>query len=148
MSIVIILRGLPGSGKSSFAKVIEEEAPKDTAIVSADNYFYKGGIYTFDPTKIGEAHEQCRKAFASAIDKKKIVIVDNTNTQFWEFSYYWSVGLPYGHVRVVSLFDGGRTDAQLAQRTRHGVPVEKIQEMRDRFEHDWKNGHQLPPWER
>jgi len=59
------------------------------------------------------------------------------------------MGKRYGYrVAVVSVFDGGCTDEELAERNEHGVPLEGIVKMRERYEHDWKNGDPLPPWER
>ena len=51
-------------------------------------------------------------------------------------------------VTVVSLFDNGFTDEELFERNTHGVPLEAIAAMRNRFEHDWLGGNPLPPWER
>jgi hypothetical protein len=51
-------------------------------------------------------------------------------------------------VFILDLFDGGLTDEQLFERNDHGVPLETIQAMRSRWEHDWKKGNPQPPWER
>ena len=40
------------------------------------------------------------------------------------------------------------TDEQLAERCTHGVPKDKITEMRERYEHDWRNSDPTPPWKR
>ena len=51
-------------------------------------------------------------------------------------------------VFVISLFDGGCTDEELLHRNTHGVPLQAIQGMRERFEHDWKNADPRNPHER
>ena len=80
---VIILRGLPGSGKSSYAQ-------KQQAVVcSADNYFIVGGEYRFDRTKLRQAHGECFKLFIESLQKQKpLIIVDNTNTSSLEIAPY------------------------------------------------------------
>ena len=54
MKELFLLRGLPGSGKSTFANFVWNEY----AICEADKFFYdKEGNYNFDATKIKQAHE-------------------------------------------------------------------------------------------
>ena len=45
---VYILRGVSGSGKSTFATTF----PKNSVIHSTDSYFYKAGKYRFDLKKL------------------------------------------------------------------------------------------------
>ena len=55
--ILTLVRGLPGSGKSTFANWIWNEY----AICEADKFFYdKEGNYNFDATKLSQAHKWCR----------------------------------------------------------------------------------------
>ena len=56
MKNLYIVRGLPGSGKSTFAKSIA----KPYQVFEADQYFMKNGKYKFDPTKLKEAHNDCK----------------------------------------------------------------------------------------
>ena len=52
--ILTLVRGLPGSGKSTFANWIWNEY----AVCEADKFFYdKEGNYNFDAIKLREAHE-------------------------------------------------------------------------------------------
>jgi adenylate kinase family enzyme len=55
--ILTLVRGLPGSGKSTFANFIWNEY----AICEADKFFYDSeGHYLFDASKLREAHKWCR----------------------------------------------------------------------------------------
>ena len=55
--ILILVRGIPGSGKSTFANLIWNSY----AICEADKFFYdKDGNYNFDPSKLKQAHEWCQ----------------------------------------------------------------------------------------
>lgn len=82
--VVIVLRGLPGSGKSFLAQQIIEATvknPKDH-IISADNFFMKGGFYRYDSSKITHAHDEAQKMFAhKASLGYSPLIVDNTNVE-------------------------------------------------------------------
>lgn len=146
MKHVIILRGLPGSGKSTLAQSIPG------LVCSADDFFYgEDGKYRFNAANLAQAHAACQEKFTSAIGSPacSVVVVDNTHTQMWEMQFYLRASqVSRAQVTVVSLFDGGLTDAELAERNSHGVPISAIKNMRARFEHDWKSGNPLPPWER
>jgi len=127
---VIILRGVSGSGKSTY---IQENFP-DAVVVSADKYFYnKEGEYKFDATKLGQAHGSCRARFESALKSKKaLVVVDNTNTRLKEFKAYMDMARSYDYeVSVV------RLDVPLEAlygRNVHGVPDATVKAMYERME--------------
>ena len=57
MKKLILLRGLPGSGKSTFAKSISNES---TGHIESDMFFVKDGEYKFDGSKIKDAHNWCQ----------------------------------------------------------------------------------------
>lgn len=88
---VVIMRGLPGSGKSYLATHCQEvlENPAQTVVVSADDYFSDGSEYKFDPVVAFKAHQHCLIKFLEALaGGKKLVIIDNTNSQMWEYRIY------------------------------------------------------------
>ena len=88
------MRGIPGSGKSTFAKLM---APPEN-ICSADDYFInKEGKYVFLQHELGKAHAACMKKFVDRLhdmwDFDPLVndhrlVVDNTNLRRWEFETY------------------------------------------------------------
>ena len=148
MEMLILVRGLPGSGKSSFAGNF-----KPAEVFAADDFFYRRGKgkgeYAFDPALLGEAHKYCQRATRSALYAGSMVIVTNTFSQRWELEPYLKFAAEVDvRVAVVDLFDGGLTDEALAERGLHGVPQDTIATMRARWEHDWKNGDHRAPWER
>jgi len=51
---LILLRGLPGSGKSTFANLL------GGIHVEADQYFIQDGEYKFDASKLKQAHNWCK----------------------------------------------------------------------------------------
>ena len=139
---IYLIRGLPGCGKTTMAHWLTDYR------VAADDFFMVDREYQFDPSKLPEAHAWCLEE-ATGMIWRPYTAVHNTFTERWEMEPYIRMAAEKGaRVVVASLFDGGLTDEELAARNTHGVPVEAIAKMRERFEHDWRNGNPLPPWER
>ena len=146
MVTIYLIRGLPGSGKTALASKLRSYYD----MVAADDYFLDDdGVYQFDPKALPKAHAWCLDIATKQTKGDRSAAVHNTFTQRWEMEPYIRLAEETGaRLVVVSLFDGGLTDEALAERNSHGVPVEAIARMRERFEHDWKSGNPLPPWER
>jgi predicted kinase len=73
---VYILRGVSGSGKSTFASRLS----KNKIVHSTDDYFYKNGKYRFDISKLEYFHKKNFEEFVKSLKKRKRnVVVDNTN---------------------------------------------------------------------
>lgn len=139
-NMVVIMRGLPGSGKSTFVDSLRAEGAKTSKPVyalSADQYFTdENGSYTFVPSDIGKAHALCLREFVELVRGKTlgVIVVDNTNTQCWEMAPYVALAQAYGrNVQVIHTKTELSPDA-LAARNVHGVPAKAIQGMRDRWE--------------
>jgi predicted kinase len=126
--ILFIVRGVPGSGKSTFAKTLIGE--KDYCHKEADMYFVdREGNYKFEPSKIKAAHEWCQEEieFLMKYEHSRIA-VSNTFTQEWEMESYYELAKKYGYTVfsiIVENRHGGVND--------HGVPDEKIDQMKNRF---------------
>lgn len=137
---LVIMRGLPGSGKTRRAHFLAKSAieeGRDVVVCSADDFFETREGYVFDPKKLGQAHAYCFNKAAKAMMRGiPLVIVDNTNTQVWEFYNYQLLGEHLGYdVQVFT--EGGRSHADVrlyARRNIHGVPEIKILEMAYRWE--------------
>ena len=90
-----LIRGLPGSGKSTFAKYM------NGVHAEADQYFYTGGSYVFDPSKLAAAHSQCLTKAVDALKSDESVVVANTFTTFKEMAPYLEAARQYGANVVV-----------------------------------------------
>ena len=138
---VIIMQGLPGSGKSLFARNYANDRVESyhDPIVSADQFFSMLG--RFDPKRLPEAHSFCMVEYIRHLRSKgDLVIVDNTNIHRWEHRPYRSLAYAMGYkYNIVNLFDAGLDDEQLAKRNRHGVPEETIGRMRERYVQPYDN---------
>lgn len=124
MKDLILVRGLPGSGKSTFADLIGGFR------CEADMFFMEDGVYNFDMNRIKEAHAWCKKECESfMIREKPKVIVSNTFTQEWEMAGYYELAKKYGY-KVTSVVVENRHDGKSI----HGVPDATLGNMRNRFE--------------
>ena len=123
MKILIILRGLPGSGKSTFAKSIGGR------YAEADQYFMEDGEYKFDASKLKDAHLWCQSIVDSYMrnDFEKVV-VSNTFTTEKELEPYLELARKYDY-QVVSLIVENRH----GNKSVHNVPDTTIERMKQRF---------------
>ena len=129
MKTLYIVRGVPGSGKSTFAKSI------GGIHIEADQFFMENGKYNFDITKIKLAHKYCQnqteawmKTDGAQVNNHKIV-VSNTFTQEWEMEPYFKLAEKYGY-RTFSLIVENRHGGV----NEHDVPEDKLELMKNRFE--------------
>jgi predicted kinase len=139
---LVIMRGLPGSGKSYYTSRLIRKLGGLFGIwppvCSADQFFQiQTGTYKFDPEKIGDAHKWSQdSARASMAFGWPVVVVDNTNTQRWEMQPYIEMAEKYGY-RVVERTVGERDSESIKKyhsRNSHGVPLEVIEKMAERWE--------------
>jgi predicted kinase len=132
--ILFIIRGVSGSGKSTFAKKI---VGHDFLVCEADKYFIdkETGEYKFDFSKIKDAHKFCQDTVETYMKDSLVndqfyreIAVANTFTQEWEFQPYFELAEKYGYKTfsiVVENRHGGVNQ--------HGVPEDKLEQMRNRF---------------
>ena len=127
--MLYLLRGVPGSGKSTVAQNI------GGTHFETDKYFMVDGEYKFDPTKLKQYHQMCQDEVNLAMIQNHtahfndVIVVSNTFTQEWEMKPYFDLAKTYGY-QVFSLIVENRHGGL----NQHGVPEDKVQIMKDRFE--------------
>lgn len=121
---LVLIRGLPGSGKSTMAKTM---ALLGGYHVEADQYFCRSGEYRFNLSLLNAAHIWCLLWTERYLQQGRTVIVSNTFTQEWEMQPYFALAKELGKkVKII--------EAKGTWKSIHGVPEEAIQRMRDRWE--------------
>ncbi|XP_059187414.1 NEDD4-binding protein 2-like 2 [Centropristis striata] len=133
--VLILMRGLPGSGKSTMARELLTTGPSGL-ILSTDDYFCHRDGYRYEPGLLGAAHEWNQNRAKDAMhDGRSPIIIDNTNGQAWEMKPYVKMALERGYkVDFCEPDTSWKFDPyELERRNKHGVPQEKIAQMMDRF---------------
>ena len=126
MKNLILIRGLPGSGKTTLAKnMISAPHGEATFHFEADQYFYNDGVYEFNSSKLKEAHSLCQYNTSLMLRSYSdvTVIVSNTFTTIKEMEYYFD--LEYDYLEII--------DVRTQFKSIHGVPEETIKKMKDRW---------------
>tara|TARA_Y100001963_G_C6722010_1_gene419571 strand:+ start:788 stop:1210 length:423 start_codon:yes stop_codon:yes gene_type:complete len=138
MNKIIIIRGIPGSGKSTLVK---NDYP-NAIICSADNYFdevaaLNGTSYEeeFKPWLVGKAHQHCWYQFIHAlcVMEEETIVVDNTNIHQWEYENYVFLAELNGYSTEVVSIPMTETAEVYHERNTHGVPLEVIQRMMNEY---------------
>ena len=123
--ILYLVRGVPGSGKTTFAHTIVD----DEHVFSADDYFMVDGEYRFDASKLKDAHADCKNRCEAAMKNSvSKIAVANTFTRDWEMEGYLDLAEKHGYV-VFSLIVENRH----GNKNVHNVPDDVIEKMKKRF---------------
>lgn len=89
--ILIIMRGVPGTGKSYLARQLRGNG----VVLSTDDFFINyQGQYVFDRYRLPEAHEWNQKRADQKVRAgTNPVVIDNTNLEVWEMQPYVMMAL-------------------------------------------------------
>ena len=136
---LIIMRGIPGSGKSTEGKKIVGKGithSTDDLIDATGDYngYFKKMVDSGNWSEHGRMHH---RNFLNAKESMKNgitpVIIDNTNIKAKEPKKYVEAALKMGfdenNIRIVDVGDGGVSAEELAKRNTHNVPLKTIQRM-------------------
>jgi predicted kinase len=122
---LVLIRGLPGSGKTTCAR---EFVARGFSHFEADMYFEdEAGAYRFDASRLADAHAWCVSSTKLALFKKQNCVVSNTFTRKWEMQPYLSAAKATGAAVRVLVCNG-------AFKSVHNVPDEAMRRMRERWE--------------
>lgn len=124
---LILLRGLPGSGKTTIAKILSD---KKYPVFSVDDYFTnEKGIYHFKFDENHVAYKKCEENIRQAMKNgESKIFVHNTCTLDWELEVYFKLAGEFKyqlHILTVENYHGTENI--------HGIPNEQIQKMAEKY---------------
>ena len=129
MSTMYIIRGLPGSGKTTLGKTLCGDRS-----FAADDYFefraeIEGKTYSdvFNPEELAKAHELCQERVVNSMNSGEDVAVCNTFSQEWEAEPYFEMARDMGYKVTV-------IECQNRFENTHNVPDATIHAMAQRWE--------------
>jgi predicted kinase len=126
---LILLRGLPGSGKSSLAKILCEDGRYPS--FSVDDFFTnkETGDYHFEFEKNHLAYKACEENTRAAMkNSTKKIFIHNTFTMEWELEPYFKMAGEFNYsVFVVTV------EKRHSGKNEHGVTEEQLKKMAEKF---------------
>lgn len=141
--VLVLMRGVPGSGKSYLAKRLVMATigtsliNYQTHICSTDDYFMSKGVYIYERHRLSEAHDWNQRRVRTALHNGlSPIIVDNTNVEIWEMEPYLKNGVRNGY--IIEVMEPNTPWAkkynQLIMRNSHNVPPNTIRKMLNNFQ--------------
>jgi predicted kinase len=125
MKSLILVRGVSGSGKSTFVKNIVHHQ----YFVETDMYFIDdNGNYNFDASKLKQAHDWCRFQVEETMKDDDDIVVSNTFTTEWEMKPYLDLAEKYGYTVFTIVVEKRHGNKDI-----HDVPYETRQKQAERL---------------
>jgi tRNA uridine 5-carbamoylmethylation protein Kti12 len=142
---MILIRGLPGSTKSSIAQEYKKKHKDSCFICATDDYWMRpDNLYDFNYELLGRSHLWNQRRVLNIIHKEidnkfdTIIVVDNTNITFNEMKPYIEICLRYKS-KMQIFFEEPRVEwkydvEECFRRNTHGVPYATILRMYNQWE--------------
>lgn len=122
-NVLIILRGAPGSGKSTFANLITNN------VCEADKYHYVDGVYMWRVDKLKRAHHKCKLDVKSHMElNHSPIVVSNTSISEREIKPYYELANEFGYTVISAIVENRHGGESI-----HNVPMEKVNKMKERL---------------
>ena len=125
--VLILLRGVPGAGKTTITRLLFPEAKA----FAADDFMLNedSGDYEFKADRLGYAPKRCVDGVELAMQMQHpMVVVHNTLTTEREIRPYAEFADKYGYKLVSFIVENRHGNSNV-----HGVADEKLKQMADRL---------------
>ncbi len=142
MKIAIILRGVPGSGKTSFVNLMRKLS-NETSVHSVDDLHVDDcGNFLWDEENAERYYTLNFADFVrSCAEETSLVVCDCINIQVENFQKYVDIAKQFGYFVYVVTPDLP-SPSQSAKRNKHHVSSEQVREMYGRWE-NWPSRERL-----
>jgi adenylate kinase family enzyme len=124
--MLILVRGLPGSGKTTCARFLSQGS-FGIKVFEADDYFTSPAGYHFDAKHLPDAHASCIDRTSTEIARCGHAIVANTFSTIAEMQPYIDLADEYSRELIVYKMTGKYGSI-------HNVPAHTIERMSERWE--------------
>lgn len=127
MTRIILIRGVPGTGKTTLAQEIAARNP-DFVHIESDHFFQlPSGQFKFNPRLFSYAHKWCINSVARLVHQEFTPVVSNSLCRQWEIEPYIKIAMAFDtKIEIISL--------TTEYGSLHNIPENRMQEFRDRFE--------------
>lgn len=132
MRTMFIMRGIPGSGKTTYVNKLREllSSTFSFSVCSADYFFTRNGVYKYEADKLAAAHNACEAtANMAAKYNRDVIVIDNTNIRIVHMLPYLGIANKYGYNLVVVSTMGECDAVKCHARNVHNVPLNKVVNM-------------------
>ena len=124
MKELILIRGLPGTGKSKFAQDFYPQYMN----LDIEDFFSRDGQYRFDASKIKDAHMWCLSLTKFYLNQGESVTVATHFCKEWEIMGYISAGIKYNAKIKIIVCD-----------TVYGNPHKVPNHIQEQMKNSWEN---------
>lgn len=129
LSCLILIRGLPGAGKTTLANLLSEDGLYP--VFSVDDYFTNSnnGDYKFEFSENHLAYSSClQKVEQSMIENTKKIFVHNTLTLDWEIEQYFKLSSKHQYTIFVVTCENYHSKKNL-----HSISDDQLVKMANKY---------------
>ncbi len=128
MNSLILLRGLPGSGKTTLAKELSENGKYP--VFSVDDFFTSpNGDYKFEFDKNHLAYKHCEENAKVSMQKgTSKIFIDNVFSIEWEMEPYFKLASEFKYKIFVLTVENRHKGHNI-----HGISDEQIRKMAEKY---------------